>query len=206
MKKIRLIAILLALVLCATALLSCSDEQPEADPNANPQGSTPSGDNYAPGDNGNDMSGNTDPDANPGADPGVFLAENGYPMAFTVRFERDGYGFDTATNTLLNGSDSVTYTFTAADYRDLYNYFDNVNFWTLPLNLTYSNLTGSSAPEGAGTQYTLTVSRADRETRVCHVDSAAISRLADDPDVANMGSLVHYLDECIAMYHENAAS
>ena len=205
MKKFRLIAILLALVLCAATLLSCSDEQPEGGPNA-PAGSPPSGDNYTPGDNDNDMSGNTDPESDPDADPGVFLAENGYPMAFVVRFERDGYGFDTATNTLLNGSDSVTYTFTADDYRDLYNYFDNVNFWTLPLNLTYSNLTGNSAPEGAGIQYTLTVSRADRDTRTCYVDSAAISRLADDPDVANMGSLVRYLDACIAMYHENAAS
>lgn len=208
MKKHRLLAGLLALLLLCLPLVACGDEEqpaPAPAPNNTQTPPPPAGGDNNGGSN-SDSAPNTDPDADIESDPSHFLAENGYPMNFTVRFEQNGYGFDTASNTILNGSESVTYTFTADDFRDLYRCLDNANFWQSPLDLTYSKLTGSSSPDGPGVQYTLTVSTADQSTRTCYIDSAAMTRLADNPDVNNFAVLVNYLDECVAMYHENATA
>ena len=186
---------LLALLLLALPLIACSDDPAEGAPNGNEDQSTPPA-----SDGGGDHGDNTDQD--PESDPGIFLAQNGYPLGFAVQFMMDGYGFDTATNSLPNGSDTVSYTFTAADYVDLYRCLDNTNFWSIPMDLTYSKLTGSSATEGPGIQYTITVTTSEG-TRTCYVDGAALSLLSADPDVSNAKSLVYNLSECLAMYRES---
>ncbi len=203
MKKTRILALLLALLLLALPLLSCSDKPetpPEAPLPSTPQSPTPEGDGPA-----NDGEPNTDPDYDPTKDPELFLSNNGYPMEFKVVFTKDGYGFDTAAGTILNGSNSLRYTFAGDDLRDLYRIFDNCNLWTLPTALTYSQLTGNSAGESV-LLYALTVSTVDREARTYYIDSAAISRLSSDPNVANLSAAVTELEALTAMYAEKAGN
>lgn len=203
MKKTRLLALLCAfLMLLSLPLIACSEE-PTQSPDQNPSQSpapTPGGGND---DAANMGEPNTDPDYDPTKDPGLFLSTNGYPMDFKVVFTKDGYGFDTASNTILNGSDSCSYTFTGEDFRDLYRIFDNCNLWSLPLDLTYSRLTGNSAGEPVAV-FALTVSTAEQESRTYRIDSASIARLANDPNVSNLGAAVTELEACTAMYAEKA--
>lgn len=209
MKQTRYLAILLALLLLlALPLTACGNDElpttPSAPntPNTNtptptpPTGGGPNAEDTVP-----EGEPNTDPDADPEADPDLFLATNGYPMDFTVCFTKDSYGFDTATNAILNGSESTTYTFTAADFRDLYSRLDNSDFWQLPTNLTYSHLTGTSA---AGALYVLKVSTHDKPSRTCTIDSAAMERLSTNADVSNMTAIVNYFNACLQAYHQNA--
>ena len=197
MRKTRFLAMLLALLLLALPLIACGDDPAEDAPHGNEDQGTPPADGSGGKDDGSVQ--------DPATDPGIFLAQNGYPLGFAVQFTMDGYGFDTASNSLPNGSDTVNYTFTAADYVDLYRCLDNTNFWLLPLDLTYSNLTGNSAAEGPGIQYTITVTTSEG-TRTCYVDGAALSLLSADPDVSNAKSLVYNLSECLAMYRERVSS
>ncbi|MBR6728412.1 MAG: hypothetical protein IKM08_09495 [Clostridia bacterium] len=208
MKTKRLLAILLALLLLLSLpLTACSDEEPApgTEPDSTPTPTpTPDTGDRPPAEEGEP---NTDPDYDPSADPEHFLSVNGYPMGFSVRFQKDGAdGFDTATNTLLNGSNSKSYAFTAGDFRDMYRILDNANLWQLSSNLTYSQLNGSSAPDGPGALYTLTVVTAERGSRTYLIDDAAIARLSTDPDVQNLTSVVTGLGSCAELYWERVTA
>ena len=201
MRKLRFLAGLLALLLLLT-LVACSDDSPTENPPAGTPLPTPG--NGAEGNGEADGEPNTDPDAHPETDPGTFLQQNGYPMTFAIQFTKDGYGFDTATGNVLNGSETVKYNFGPDDYRDLYRCLDEGNLWTLPTDLTYSKLAGASAPEGPGAQYQLTVATDDQAAKTYRIDSAAISLLQNDPQVSNMSTIVNYLYACVEMYHAAA--
>lgn len=215
MKKIRLLALLCALLLIALPLFSCGEDEapttedpPAATPGGNGNGSgNGSGNGNGAGGSGNDESDlpNTDPDYDPDTDADLFLSIHGYPMGLKITFTKDHFGFDTASNTVLNGSNSVQYQFTADDLRDLYNRLDNCNFRELPTDLTYSTLTGSSAPSGAGAQYVLTVSTTEHGTKTCRIDAAAIERLSDNADVANLAGAVNYFYASAEAYRQSAA-
>ena len=210
MRKMRFLAGLLALLLLALPLIACGEEPPVTAPGQGDSQPTPpppagSGDNGGGGDDEQDAP-NRDPDYDPSKDYGLFLSENGYPMGFIVSFSIDGYGFDTASNSLPNGSATVSYTFTKADLADLYNHLNESNFWSIPLDLTYSKMAGSSAPEGPGIQYTVTVTTAEHGTRTCRTDQAAITRLTGEPAISNVGALVEHLSDCLEMYQERSAA
>lgn len=183
-------------------LFACSEEPAAGTPDgdAADQGTPPSSDGNGPSSGG----GNTDQPTTD-VDPGEFQAQHGYPLDFAVCFTMDGVGFDTRTNSLLNGSNTVSYTFTAEDFTDLYRCLDNTNFWSIPLNLTYSKLTGTSAAEGPGVQYVISITTWEG-TRTCYVDGAALNLLSADPAVSNVKSLVTGLLDCLSLYSERAAA
>ena len=198
MRKSRFLTLFLALLLLLFAT-ACSKE-PDTPPST-----PPSGGQESPSSEGDEAP--TDgPEAAPETDPEVFLSTNGYPMGISIVFEKDGAGFDTAANLLTNGSDSKSYTFTAEDYRDLYYRLGEGGFWELSEDLTYSHLTGASAPEGAGTQYTVTVTTEAHGTVTCRTDTAALEHYSSAEDselrseISRIKTIISYFGDCLEMY------
>lgn len=200
MKKSRLLAGLLALLMLLLLFTACRKDpvtNPTPSPNENQQnGNT---------DDTNQGEGNTDPDTTPDNSAQQFFETNEYPMGFSICFTKDGMGFDTASNALLDGSETVSYTFTQEDYRDLYHRLSEGNYKNLPTDLTYSKLKGESGPQGPGAQYTLIV-RMDSDVKTFYIDQAAIDHCSSDSNVSNLGAIVSYFYSCIDLYRARIAA
>lgn len=117
---------------------------------------------------------------------------DGSSTPFSIRFDRDGTGFDTESGLLFTPTSSTAHDFTN-DLNDLRNRMDECNAFVIGRSggdLTYKKLSGGSSAVGDNSLYTIRFT-ADGETYTITIDDAAIDAYRKtDSDVSNIDALV----------------
>ena len=149
-----------------------------------------------------------DPSADGGTPSAPTTPENGdlstgeYP--FSLRFEYNGTGFDTASGTLFTPGGSTARNFTN-DLTALRDRLDECNAYEIgrtKSDLTYQTLSGGALPTGDTTLYTISFT-ADGNSATITIDQAAINTYAKtDSNVSNIGALVDSLISLTALWND----
>ncbi len=111
---------------------------------------------------------------------------------FSVRFETNGSGFDTATGTLFTADGSAARDF-SEDLTALRDRLTECNAFVIGekhSDLTYQTLSGGHTPTGANTHYTVSFT-ADGNSYTITIDRAAIDAYkTSNSHVSNISALV----------------